>query len=171
MGWVKYDGEEIVRRAPIVHAQNMPMSYYGKPEGVWITNEEEDNWEAWCLSERFALESLTHKHEVKLDEREILFLKCAGEIDNFTDIFGLESRGVRHPAIDWPTVASIYTGLIIAPYIWQRRLNDRTSWYYGWDCASGCIWDERAILDISLIEVRSLEDIMRIESSEECSAP
>ncbi len=54
--------------------------------------------------------------------------------------------------IDWIKVAKQYAGLIIAPYQWGYRLEPGTHWYYGWDCASGCIWDASVIERIEAIE-------------------
>ena len=53
--------------------------------------------------------------------------------------------------IDWPKVAERYDGIIIAPYQWSRRL-DGPMWYYGWDCASGCVWRARAVLELKSME-------------------
>jgi len=57
--------------------------------------------------------------------------------------------------INWPAVAEKYDGIIIAPYIWQRRLSDNPDhfWYYGWDCASGCIWNTEVIEEIHTKEL------------------
>jgi hypothetical protein len=49
----------------------------------------------------------------------------------------------RMSYIDWPRVAERFDGVIIAPYQWKHRLE--LMWYYGWDCASGCIWNARAV--------------------------
>ena len=29
-----------------------------------------------------------------------------------------------------------------------RRLDMETRWYYGWDCASGCVWDASAVQSV-----------------------
>jgi hypothetical protein len=50
--------------------------------------------------------------------------------------------------IEWRKVAERFDGIIIAPYIWQRRLDLESSWYYSWDCASGCIWNASAVREI-----------------------
>ena len=41
--------------------------------------------------------------------------------------------------IDWKKVASKYDGIEIVPYQPKARMN--LLWYYGWDIASGCIWN------------------------------
>lgn len=49
-----------------------------------------------------------------------------------------------HLVIDWMKVAHDYAGIEIAPYQDQFR---RHEWYSTWDCASGCIWNKKGILD------------------------
>lgn len=51
-------------------------------------------------------------------------------------------------SVNWPLIATRWDGIIIAPYQWSCRYDDRTFWYYGWDCASGCIWNLHAITDV-----------------------
>lgn len=54
-------------------------------------------------------------------------------------------------SIAWEKVeADGFYGIEINPYLWQRRL-DGGMWYYGWDCASGVVWNEKAILDVRLV--------------------
>lgn len=53
--------------------------------------------------------------------------------------------------VDWARVAKQWDGIIIAPYIYSRRF-DGPFWYYGVDCASGCIWNLDAIDTFELIE-------------------
>jgi len=47
--------------------------------------------------------------------------------------------------INWSAVADRYSGIEISPYQWEARDGSETSWYYGWDVASGCIWDPAII--------------------------
>lgn len=130
MTWLKYDDGPIVLDDLHHRWQREPRSQYDKPRGFWITDDSEQCWRSWCLSEEFDLDTLTHVHEVELDESRILFLRSTGELDDFT---------------------REYAGIIITPYQWARRLE--LSWYYNWDCASGCIWDVSAILGVHLREI------------------
>jgi len=133
-------------------------SVYGKPRGLWVSADDfEDNWRHWCEAEDFRLECLTHVHEVDLAaDAEILRMASAYELDAFTREFQQgEGRQLR---INWPTVATRWQGVIIAPYIWERRLHGGYSWYYGWDCASGCIWDARAVASIRLVTVEPIRE-------------
>jgi len=48
--------------------------------------------------------------------------------------------------IDWKRVAKEYQGILITPYVYERRTS--RYWYYPWDCAGGCIWDTSCIASI-----------------------
>ena len=122
----------------------------GKPVGLWVSVEGEDDWKSWCKSEDFSIDSLVCASEIVLaSEANILTLTNAFDIDLFTEQYGKSCEwSSRRRSIDWLKVAEEYQGIIIAPYVWERRLSDHTFWYYGWDCASGCIWDIKAIQSV-----------------------
>jgi hypothetical protein len=164
--WLKYDSKPIstadyVDRAQVGPREEGYRSSYEKPCGCWITDDTEDCWRSWCQSESFALDGLTHKHDVVLDESHLLILRKPWELDDFTREFGVivPWGPPGHPnkyadrCIAWENVAARYDGLIITPYIWERRMSDEYRWYYTWDCASGCIWNVRAIKEIRLLEI------------------
>lgn len=159
--WLKYDNAPIFLGEQADRDQPSRLSEYQKPCGFWITDDSEDCWRSWCVGNRFGLESLTHKHQVALDESRILILRSPYELDAFTEQYKVfhwwgpegEPRKYRDLCIDWQRVAQEHDGLIITPYQWQRRLGHYYSWYYGWDCASGCIWKASTIRDIRLIEI------------------
>jgi hypothetical protein len=129
-----------------------------KPRGLWFSVEEAGGhgWKEWCEGEQWGLSRLTVANEVVLaGNANILRLRNAGDIDRF-------SREYHHTipllssiyCINWGRVARKHHGIIIAPYIWERRLGGGANWYYGWDCASGCIWDQRAIKSVTLLPAR-----------------
>lgn len=124
--------------------QGEPLGF-GKPTGLWVSREGEDDWPSWCEGESFALDSLATVTEVTLtDEANICYICSADQLMAFTEEYRVTwAAGI--PAIDWSRVAQEWDGIVIAPYIWSMRLNPQTSWYYGWDCASGCIWNLDAI--------------------------
>ena len=77
------------------------------------------------------------------------------ELDAFHEKYGVpmfpnlpDMCNSRYFAPDWARVGEAYPGIIIAPYIWSRRL-DGPMWYYGWDCASGCVWDPSVVRSIT----------------------
>lgn len=131
-----------------------------KPRGLWVSVEGEDDWLTWCLSEGFAPQNLAFVHEIVLSpSARLIHLSGADQIDEFTRAYGLTdlaSYGLsglaQGYAIDWCRLADEYQGIIIAPYVWERRLKGGARWYYPWDCASGCIWDAAAVDAIKLLD-------------------
>lgn len=132
-----------------------------KPRGLWVSDDDcEDNWHAWCESEGFRLDCLTHAHDVELkNNASIVILTSAHDIDSFSQEFCFKNKTPMWPfSLRWPAVTKKWQGIIITPYIWERRMFEgNTDWYCGWDCASGCIWDPTAIASISLRQVNVLE--------------
>lgn len=122
---------------------------YGKPDGLWVSVEGQDDWPAWCRGEEFRLDSLRHVYEVNLDPAaKIIRLTSPAELEDFHRIYA-------HPGkrwgIEWArVVADGWAGIVIAPYQWSCRYG--MDWYYGWDCAAGCIWDLTAIRTIAPVE-------------------
>lgn len=123
-----------------------------KPVGFWISDEESYGWREWCNDNEFRLKHYKYEHEVILnDDANILYLRSADDIDDFTDDFGNVLFDDTHFGyINWFKVAEKYDGIIITPYIWERRHTPETFWYYGWDCASGCVWNDSAIKEVKL---------------------
>lgn len=121
-------------------------SAYEKPRGLWVSVDGEDDWASWCRSESFGIGELRYRIHVAPEPR-LLILPTPFDLDLFTERYGREYRRTSYSDtyIDWPAVAADYSGIIIAPYHWSRRMADHTRWYYGWDCASGCIWNADAI--------------------------
>lgn len=139
-------------------AQSGKPSWHRKPSGFWVTVEGEDGWSEWCKENNFHEDSLAVCHEVILcDSHNVLYIHDALGIDDFTEKYGFPDYGLHGSrAIDWSRVADDYQGIVIVPYIWSRRLGGGADWYYGWDCASGCIWDASAIQSISVVSVPAL---------------
>lgn len=128
---------------------------YDKPSGLWVSVKGDDDWKAWTQAEDFCASSTTpdNEHTVTLaDDANIMMIRSAHEVLTLTDNYGLDpsfsSSFDRAYRIDWPLIATRWDGIIIAPYQWSCRYDDRTFWYYGWDCASGCIWNLHAITDV-----------------------
>ena len=132
-----------------IHSTNQLDKAHNKPHGLWVSVKGDMDWKEWCTSEEFSQDNFECETEITLaDKHDILLLDTPHQID----CFHFEHRKLLTPDmpdfwyIDWAHVATIYQGIIIAPYQWSRRLEgDAHNWYYGWDCASGCIWDHTAI--------------------------
>jgi hypothetical protein len=144
---------------------NREHSVVGKPNGLWVSVEGEDDWKWWCESEEFCLGSLRHVHEVTLvPDANILYITNPNQLLAFHHQYAAPSRhwhtddDILHWGLDWARAAQDYQGIIIAPYFWDLRL-DGPFWYYGWDCASGCIWDLNAISGVEEINQEELENV------------
>lgn len=146
----------------VTHVDSTPQTIDGnmKPRGLWLSVEGSgDGWSWWCRSEQYRIHCLKRKTEIILKpDANILRLETTVDILDFTEEYlqpflkpTLSSLTMH---IDWKRVADKYQGIIISPYNWHLRLDHRASWYCGWDCASGCIWDAEAIAEIISVPVR-----------------
>lgn len=106
-----------------------------KPRGLWY--ERDGDWRRWCEAEEFARDSFVHAYKIVPTDR-VLQLPTVAAVLGFDHEFGVERYTMR--VIDWSRVARQWAGVEIAPYQWELRHDERVFWYYGWDCASGCIW-------------------------------
>ncbi len=131
-----------------------------KPHGLWVSDKSSEYcWEWWCRNEGFRLRDLRYKTLIKLkDNANILILDSIEKIRDFTDEFIDEKffYKYRNEQLNWQSVAKKYDGVIITPYQWDLRYE--LSWYYAWDCASGCIWNADAIGSIEPIIVERLKN-------------
>jgi hypothetical protein len=121
-----------------------------KPKGLWVSDGTA--WKDWCESENFEAGRTVCANEVTLaQDARILRIESETELDDFTDAYAVFPEGF--PAdyayyLDWPAVAAAYSGVLIIPYLWSRHLDASSPWYYGWDVASGCIWEPTAVASI-----------------------
>jgi len=125
-----------------------------KPAGLWVSVDGEHDWLTWCQAEDYNVEGLKHRYRIVLKDfamERLLHIKTVPELDAFTHLYGDRARDplLTCDYIDWALLASEHAGIIISPYQWERRME--YLWYYGWDCASGCIWDPTVIDHFELI--------------------
>lgn len=128
----------------------------GKPMGGWISVPDSNiDWPSWCKAEEFSLDSLQFVHTYELDTSGVKLITQFDEICDFHREYGVDARIAPQFArynIQWDRVARDFGGIVIAHYFWSCRLgsmdgnreditNQISNWYYGWDCASGCIWN------------------------------
>jgi hypothetical protein len=135
----------------IYPVQQSTESLIRKPSGFWVSVDGEQDWPTWCASEQFInCEKQMHYRVMLSQEHNVLILKTIEEMHEFNNRFRRPVPEMPFGYISWDRVAENYAGIIIAPYQWDLRLEDDFSWYYGWDCASGCIWLPKAIRSIEL---------------------
>jgi hypothetical protein len=121
-----------------------------KPHGFWVSVDEPDEdgqawgWKQWCEAEQYEIQDLRYRHRVIVrDTERLLWIVGEAALLEFDREYGLDQPYPRWRQILWGQVAEDYAGIVIAPYVWEQRLE--MMWYYGWDCASGCIWDTSII--------------------------
>lgn len=120
-------------------------SEYLKPRGFWFSVEGEHDWQAWCECENYDPgQKLVYELTLREDAR-VCKLVYPEDIPIFSQryLVPLAGRSYHATGLDWQKLAQKFDGIVIAPYQWEHRLT--YSWYYGWDCASGCIWNADAI--------------------------
>lgn len=142
---------------------NRGTGTFMKPMGFWVSaGDGDDSWRGWCESERFRLWNTLHKTEIVLKpDAKILRIKGKRELDKFHKKYSdqqdyeaeialkiYKTNAGRSMYVRWADVAKEYDGIVITPYIWERRLDGPAQWYYSWDCASGCIWNADAIAEV-----------------------
>ena len=127
---------------PRAYEQKEPNKY-GKPVGFWFSVEGEDDWPSWCISEDFCVNQLAYRTPVKIIGNVLCVTPETLPLFEHEHGFDLHFHQWTSRAIDWRRFAARYDGIAIAPYSWWHRLS--SSWYYPWDCASGCIWNLDAL--------------------------
>lgn len=123
-----------------------------KPHGLWVSVEGGDayGWREWglensfgCFDHRFSV-NLAPDHNVLITNDLVSFHLAYAKALPSSD------PDWRYELIDWAAVARHHQGIVIPIYQWHHRFDGIANhWYYGWDCASGCIWDAAAIASVT----------------------
>jgi hypothetical protein len=151
MRLIKHHKEPIVFDPDFVYPRRKTETYF-KPRGLWVSDEDAYGWSHWCQAEDFRTDDLMYEHLVELwPENNVLFISNVEELDRFHEEHSIDILGSTRPFpleerkdwLNWTEIYPLYQGIIITPYLWERRMD--YMWYYGWDCAGGCIWDLGAI--------------------------
>jgi len=115
-----------------------------KPEGFWYDCDGE--WSRWIDSEMPHWKG-KHNYKVQVDLSKMIVIRNYKQLKAFEEKYGIKKPyGDGYMEIDWPKVAQNYSGIEIAPYIQSARFS--VLWYYGWDVASGCIWEKSALKNV-----------------------
>lgn len=148
--------------APIGKLHDVPQFEASKPSGLWVSVDGEYGWPEWNVDNEYSDLDARHRYRVTLaGDADILWLTEPDQLHTFSRLYPADDGAARRWGdlvgmdprfIDWPAVAARHQGIIITPYQWECRME--TLWYYGWDCASGCIWDSSAISELSEVDDR-----------------
>lgn len=125
----------------------------GKPMGLWLSVLGENDWYEWSTLEGYGTESLEHAYRVVLRPEARIYVVTA--LDGLLALDRLLPPRFDYGESlfrDWSGIREHWDGVVIAPYQWRVRLNFNLMWYYGWDCASGCIWNLDAIESVEPVD-------------------
>lgn len=127
-----------------------------KPHGFWVSVEGEDDWRAWREGDSWGIPPIEYVYEIVLaSSAKILAVTTEQELRGLhrrfrrncgDEVMPFYRHYEKYPS--WPRIQERFDGIVIAPYQWRCLLDEATDWYYGWDCASGCIWNLHAIDDV-----------------------
>lgn len=113
-----------------------------KPKGLWYAVGF--GWLDFTTNDftSFYEEDEVSAFEISLEGLNVLKITNYEELVEFQKIYLAQTSDYRRMSnydINWAKVAENYDGIEIAPYIYKARYEHQ--WYYGWDVASGCIWN------------------------------
>lgn len=113
-----------------------------KPDGLWLSHDKcGAGWLDWCMTNAFMEHRLNYETEIHIEEtdKDIAFINDDKSMWAFQYKYSAYIHSLL--GIDFKRVASDYKALVIIPYLYKFRLHSDFLWYYGWDCASACVWD------------------------------
>ena len=144
--WFHYAGRPITLNP----SRRYTLDRADKPSGLWISPATEDGWRAWREGKECGIPETEYVYRVDLSPDANLLVVKPHEISRLHQRFPRRRMDKimpfypydeDHPS--WETITEQFDGVLIPRYSWDHRLS--VNWYYGWDCASGCIWNLRAI--------------------------
>lgn len=113
-----------------------------KPPGMWYSFGLA--WIKFIVSEKYEKQP-KYIDLLEVDKSKLICINTPLALDKFHLQYGISFKThEKYKTIDWKAVMKDYGGIEIAPYIHQRRFS--YLWYYGFDIASGCIWDADVLL-------------------------
>lgn len=114
-----------------------------KPVGLWYGFGT--SWVDWVKSEMPQWIG-TYFYKLEVNKNNLIQLNDFIDIGAFSEHYrSMDSDNTRIHEIDWLKVSKDYSGIEINPYCYKARLEMKTIWYYSWDIASGCIWNDNAV--------------------------
>jgi len=123
-----------------------------KPNGLWYSCD--NDWMRWLeynWAERYKESKEGYDYRIGVDLSQMKVIRTLDELWSFTRQYGFRKPNSysTSPYIDWERVAERYAGIEICPYQYEARFD--LDWYYPWDVASGCIWNEAALVRVTPI--------------------
>tara|TARA_Y100000389_G_C17323374_1_gene444238 strand:+ start:365 stop:877 length:513 start_codon:yes stop_codon:yes gene_type:complete len=122
-----------------------------KPNGIWYSCR--NSWYKFIKNEDMYERLYKYIHKIKItnnklttikkkDSEKLLIINNINDFDEFYNEYRILNNKLNYYLIDWKKVSKDYGGIEICPYLHERR---KIKWYYTWDVASGCIWNNNII--------------------------
>jgi hypothetical protein len=134
-----------------------------KPSGLWISYPNiDDSWTGFCLRVRELNERIDPKfntiYRVSIKEEQILFIDTIKQLEEFHNKYTvMVSTFLLNHKVRWKLLVHQWSGIFIQymyPFLESCKNPVHQailSWYGSWDCASGCIWNGRAIHNVETL--------------------
>lgn len=122
-------------------------SYNPKPKGIWYSLANE--WAEYIKYDAPDWASdYTNVFLLDIDFSKIL------KIDTSEKLLSFNRKYANNMFVDWAALQEEgYCGVEIIPYQGSHRHS--IPWYYGWDIASGCIWNSSCIKKVNKVYPRT----------------
>lgn len=117
------------------------QSKSAKPMGLWYGIGS--SWVDWVRGNMPEWE-LDNLFKIDVNTKRMLIISTSEELLLFNKKYGTVIMGFLE-VIDWSRVAADYGGIEIS----ELGMGGEVSWYYGWDVASGCIWDDGIVVGVT----------------------
>lgn len=116
-----------------------------KPRGLWFCPAGDSGWTNF-VRRNLSTSRISARTEIVVSKTaNIAKIASASDLYSFGEFYGVDVLGGLARGVDWRRVALDYEGILITPYLEECRLAMHSIWYYGWDCASGCVWRKSAV--------------------------
>lgn len=126
-----------------------------KPDGLWYASGTqwidwvEQEMPDWKYKSDTIPRQLRHIYKIEITD-SVLQISTEQQFLEFDQQYKTEGNMPDTDLIDWPAVASDYSGVEIIPY--QGKFRHSHFWYWGWDVASGCAWNKNGIKSLTFVE-------------------
>lgn len=112
-----------------------------RPNGFWY--DLNGDWNRFCNESGNLQWIYRHNYKVDISKANILTLSSLAQVQSFAMVYG--DKGRFNVFINWQKVAMCYDGIEVQQYKPQWFSDIYSSWFYLWDCASGCIWNMKNV--------------------------
>jgi hypothetical protein len=121
----------MAKKPLVLNKKGYEQSEGPKPRGLWYGIG--DSWKEWVLAEMPHWLG-EHTYRVNTRNANILLIQTPEQLIEFN-----REHARKEWYVDWNRIAAKHEGIEINPYQWKYR--HKYLWYYGWDVASGCVWN------------------------------